>query len=117
MAAATLTSANVRTIQAWVEGDLAAKRRIGKRVEVHTSADSTAAGGEVNVIPASAFGLSVIEEVTTPYNADTKRAVCAVPNEDGSLIYMFTAVDNSSAPADVALAATPSGLYFVVKGY
>lgn len=110
---ASLTSANVRTIKEWVEGDLCTKRRMVKRIEMF----SIAAGGTSNTIPATAFGMKVIEEVSIPYNANTTRAVAATPNADGSLVYLFAAVDNNTAPADVTASASPVGLYFTVKGY
>ena len=110
---ASLTSANVRTVKEWVEGEVYSKRHIAKRVEVH----GVTVGGLTNTIPASAFGMRVIEEITAPYNANSGHAVGAAPAADGSVAYLYTALDNSTDPADVAASATPFGLYFVVKGY
>jgi hypothetical protein len=110
---ANLTSANVRVIQEWVEGDVYSKRRIGKRVEAH----GVTVGGTTNLMPATAFGLKVIEEVTTPYAATTGHAVSAAPADDGSAMFLYTALNNATDPADAVIPATPGGLYFTVKGY
>ena len=67
---ANITSANVRTIQAWTEGGLNGKRRIGKRVELYNAE----AGGTTNLIPASAFGMRVVEETTAAMNANAETA-------------------------------------------
>jgi len=110
---ANLTSANVRTIQAWTEGGLNGKRRVAKRVEIF---DATV-GGLTNQIPASAFGMRVVEETTAAYNADTTHAVATVPSASGGAVYLYTALDNNTDPADAVIANTPTGLYFTVKGY
>ena len=110
---ADLTNANVRLVKEWVEGELHGKRRLAKRVEVH----GVTVGGETNKIVATAFGMRVIEEVSPGYNGTTGRAVGAAPIADGSSVYLYTALDNSTAAADVTMAATPGGHYFVVKGY
>lgn len=110
---ADLTSANVRLIKEWVEGELHGKRRIAKHVEVH----GVTVGGTSNKIVATAFGLRVIEEITPLYNGTSAASIAAVPDNDGSEVYLYTALDNATAPADVTMAATPGGHYFVVKGY
>lgn len=110
---ANLTSANVRVVKEWVEGEVYAKRRIAKRVETH----GVTVGGLTNLMPATAFGMRVIEEVTAPYNANSGHAVGAAPAQDGSAMFLYLALDNATDPADVVMAATPAGLYFVVKGY
>lgn len=106
---AALTSSNVRTVAAWTEGGLTGKRRKVKRVEVHGGAW----GGATNTIPASAFGLRVVEEVTPINYAD--KLYLALPNVAGDTVYLYTAAD--AAAADLTVAATPSGGYFTVKGY
>jgi hypothetical protein len=108
---AALTSANVRTIKAWTEGAVTGKRRKVRRVEVYNGSW----GGSTNTLLASAFGLSVIEEVT-PGLYDS-HAYVAVPTSDGSAISLFATVGAASAPADVTAGDTPNGLYFTVKGY
>lgn len=110
---AALTSANVRVIKEWVEGELHGKRHVCKRVEVH----GVTVGGTTNIMPATAFGLTVIEQVTPLYNGTSAAAIAAVPDDDGSEVYLYTALDNSQAPGDITMAATPGGHYFVIKGY
>ena len=110
---AALTSSNVRLIAAWTQGGLAGKRQKVKRVEVHGGSW----GGTSNTMPASAFGFSVVEEVTVGIYGTGNRAYPLVPAPDGSKVYAFAAVGASSSPGDVTLAATPGGLYFTVKGY
>lgn len=106
---AALTSSNVRIVRAWKEGDLTGKRRSVRRVEVHGGAW----GGSSNTMPATAFGLRVIEEVT-PAVYGTK-VWFAYPSTDGTLIYLTTATNTS--PADLTVGATTGGMYFTVKGY
>lgn len=107
---AALTYANVRLIKAWVEGNVVGKRRKIRRVEVH--------GGDwgdgTDPMPAAAFGLSVIEEVT-PATYGTTAYVMA-PASDGSKAYLY-AINGAGAPTTVAVPTTPGGLYFTVKGY
>ena len=106
---AALTSSNVRTIRAWTEGGLTGKRRSVRRVEVHGGSW----GGVTNTMPATAFGLRLVEEVT-PAVYGTKTYP-TYPSTDGTLVYLSTAFD--TAPADLTVAATTGGMYFTVKGY
>ena len=75
---AALTSANVRLIAAWTQGGLASKRQKVKRVEVHGGTW----GGETNTMPATAFGFSVVEEVTPLYYGGAKKAYIVELNRD-----------------------------------
>jgi hypothetical protein len=111
---ASLTSANIRLIANWVEGEVYSKRRIAKRVEAFNGT----AGGTTNLIPATAFGLRVIEEVTSAYDATTGGLVAMAPSPDGANVHTFIAVDDATGPADIpTIGDTPLGLYFTVKGY
>jgi len=110
---AALTSTNVRTIKAWTEGSVTGKLRTVRRVEVHGGAW----GGVTNTLPATAFGLTVVEEVTPLLYGANNEAYALVPSQDGTLVYVMDGVGAGSAPADVTLAATTSGGYFTVKGY
>ena len=108
---AALTSANVRNIKSWTEGAVTGKRRKVRRVEVYNGSW----GGATNTMPASAFGLTVVEEVT-PGLYDS-HAFVAVPVVDGSEVRLFATVGGASAPADLTAGDTPNGLYFTIKGY
>lgn len=106
---AALTSSNVRTIAAWTEGALTGKRRSVRQVEVYGGTW----GGTTNTMPASAFGLSVIEEATPGNYGNTFQP--SVPASDGSVLHLYAASQGS--PADLTVGTTPGGLYITVKGY
>lgn len=108
---AALTAANVRLIRAWTEGMPVGKTRRVRHVEVYGGSW----GGDTNTMPASAFGLRVIEEVTPAVYG--LQGYHVAPKSDGSVAYAFDTVGALSAPADIALPTTPNGLYFTVKGY
>lgn len=108
---AALTSANVRVIRAWVEAGMSGKKRRVRRVEVYGGSW----GGQTNTMPASAFGLSVVEDASPALYG--LQGFHLAPSGDGSVVYAFDGVGATSAPADIALPTTPDGLYFVVKGY
>ena len=110
---AALTSSNVRIIRAWTEGALTGKRRSVRRVEVHGAAGAW--GGATNTMPATAFGLRVIEEVTPANYGD--KCYPLVPNAAGTIIYAFSGAGAAVSASDVSVGATPSGMYFTVKGY
>ena len=108
---AALTRTNVRIVRAWTEAGLSAKRRRVRKVEVHGGSW----GGQTNTMPAAAFALSVVEEVSPAVYG--LKGFHLGPTGDGTLVYAFDSSGASSAPADIALPATPNGLYFTVKGY
>jgi len=110
---AALTSANVRTIRAWTEGGVTGKRRKVRMVEVHGGSW----GGSSNTMPASAFGLTSVEEATMGLLGTGNRAYPLAPDADGTKLYAFGAVGAASSPGDMTAAATPGGLFFTVKGY
>lgn len=108
---AALTVANVRIVRSWTEAGLNSKKRSARFVEVHGGTW----GGETNTMPASAFALSVVEEVSSATYG--LKGFTLVPKSDGSLVYAMDSVGAASAPADITLPVTPDGLYFTVKGY
>ena len=108
---AALTSANVRIIRSWTESGLANKKRSVRHVEVYGGTW----GGGTNTMPASAFALSVVEEVSPAVYG--LQGFHLAPASDGSVVYAFDTVGAASAPADIVLPTTPDGLYFTVKGY
>jgi len=106
-----LTTANVRIIRKWTEGGLNAKKRSCRHVEVYGGTW----GGGTNTMPASAFSLRVIEEVSPAVYG--LKGFHVAPASDGSVAYAMDTVGAGSAPADIILPTTPNGLYFTVKGY
>lgn len=108
---AALTSANVRLVKSWTEGTVTGKRRKVRVVEVYNGSW----GGSSNTMPASAFGLRVVEEVTPGLYSG--HAYIAVPDTTGTPVYLFASAGGASAAADVDVDNTPLGLYFTVKGY
>lgn len=108
---AALTSANVRIIKSWTEGGPSGKRRSVRRVEVHGGTW----GGSSNTMPATAFGMRVVEEVT-PINYGNK-CYAAIPTADGTVVYAMDTVGSGGAATDIAAGATPLGMYLTVKGY
>lgn len=108
---AALTSSNVRTIKAWTEGGTNGKRRKVRMVEVFGGSW----GGTSNTMPATAFGLSVVEEASLLYYGANSKYYPLAPNSDGSTVYAYTSVGGT--PADLTLATTTGGGYFTVKGY
>jgi hypothetical protein len=108
---ASLTASNVSIIKAWTEGSVTGKRRKVRQVQVA----GVTVGGTSNTMPAAAFGLQVIEEATVCIYGTTAYAL--VPASDGSVVYAFASLGGASAAADVAIGASPNGMYFTVKGY
>lgn len=103
---ANLASSGVTLLRAWTEGGLALKDRSVLRVSMVLSTMGTA----TNTIPATAFGLSVIEEVSSLVQDDDTDIIVAGPSNDGSLILLKAAGTNS--PADF------SGTYeATIRGY
>ena len=108
---AALTSSNVRLIKSWVEGEVNSKRRKVRQVEVHGGSW----GGTTNTMPASAFGLSVIEEVSSSNYGD--KCYPAVPKTDSLVVYAYNGAGSGTSPGDITVGATPLGMFFTVKGY
>ena len=66
-------------------------------------------------MPATAFGLRVIEEVTAINYGD--KGYVGFPSTDGSIVYATPMNSADGSPDDISVGATPSGMYFTVKGY
>jgi hypothetical protein len=111
---AAISSANVRLVAGWTEGDMSGKRRKCLRVEVYNATVAAADGG----MPASAFGLTCVEESTPAYYKGGGGALITAPTEDGSYVNLYSTIDGATAAvASQGVATTPNGLYFTVKGY
>lgn len=105
---ADLTSSNVTILDHWTDGGLASKRQTVIRVEaVITAAGAGSIGAK---IPASAFGLTKVEEVSPLVNDGGDLIVVGAPNYDGSEIVLKAAATN-------ALASYTDTFRFEVKGY
>lgn len=101
-----IDSSAVTANRSWTDGGLAQKDRhcIAATVVL------TGQGTTTNKIPATAFGLSVIEEVSPFIASDDGTGYFATPSYDGTNILLFE--DASDAPAD------ETGTFkTVVKGY
>lgn len=106
-----LTSANVKLLASWLEGVAPNRRRKARKVEVFGGSW----GGSVNTMPAVAFGLSVIEEVTGGMYYG--HYIPLVPTSNGSTLSAFGSVGVDSEATDVALAGDPDGMVFILRGY
>jgi hypothetical protein len=102
---ADVTSANVTLLDHWTEGGLNGKRLTALKVQVAiTAAGSGATGGK---IPASAFGLREVEQVSNTVKSDNTAAHAMVPNANGSEVLSM----HNNSPANI------TGTYnFIVKG-
>lgn len=102
---ADVTSANVTLLDHWTEGGLNGKRFAALKVQVAiTAAGSGATGAK---IPASAFGLRVVEQVSNAVNAANTAAHPLVPSADESEVLSM----HNNVPANI------TGTYeFIVKG-
>ena len=110
---AALTSAYVRTIKSWLVSRNSERPQKAKEVEVH-GFTVTAADG----MPASAFGLSRVDEASVAYYKGGGGVYVVAPNDTKDTLYLFAAVDGSTAPvSSLAVSATTNGLYFTVKGW
>lgn len=103
---ADLDSTGVTVVRSWTEGGLAQKDRVCKLVQVVLSSMGTAA----NTVPATAFGLTVIEETTPAVKSDDDVVVPTSPSYDGSVIFFIE--DAGQDPADFT-----GTFQFIVKGY
>lgn len=92
---ANAARSNVTLLGSWPEGGICGKRRTALAVEIAlTSAGSGAAD---NKIPASAFGLSSIEEVSPLVNDSNDLVIVGTPNFDGSELLLKAAATNAPA--------------------
>lgn len=105
---ADLTSAGVVTNRTWSDTLSNGSVLYSKHVTVTLSTNGSASAGEL--IPASAFGLTSIEEVSTLVKSDDTILIVGGPNTARSAILLKATGTNAPASA--------SGVYsFVVKGY
>jgi len=104
---ADLTSANVTLLDHWTEGATNGKRR--SALKVSAAITGAGSGGSTAKIPAVAFGLRSIEEVSPLVKSDNAKQYIATPNaaEDEVLVQAGA----SNAPGDVT-----GTFVFVVRG-
>lgn len=97
-----LSATGVTIVRAWHEGGPGLKDRVAVIANIVLSA----MGGNVNRIPAAAFGLRVLEGCTNAVRADGGAVVVAGVTADGSRVVLADltqATDASRAtPADVS---------------
>ena len=72
-------------------------------------------GGATNTMPSSAFGLRIIEEVTAANYGE--KCYPTAPSVDGTKVFAYNGSGSGVSAGDVTVGATPSGMYFTVKGY
>lgn len=106
---AAVTSADVTVVRAWTEGGVTGKERKCLLVRVLIGNE----GGSLGDLPASAFGLTEIEEVSTAMDSGDSAAYTLVPTYARTAILIF-ATDGDGAPAFVNVDET---LQFIVKGF
>jgi hypothetical protein len=92
---ANVTQQDVTLLDHWTEGDVTGKRLSVLKVQVDV--DGAGAGSAGAKIPASAFGLRKIEEVTNAVATDNSAVFVAVPNADGSEILIRNEDDDTPA--------------------
>lgn len=104
---ADLTRANVTILNSWTEGSVNGKRHTA--LEVQAAITSAGSGASSNKIPASAFGMSTIIEVSSAVNDANSSVLTASPNYADTEILL--SAGNSATPTSV------TGTYrFIVKG-
>ena len=104
---ADLTRANVTILNSWTEGSVSSKRHTA--LDVQAAISSAGSGAASNKIPASAFGMSTIIEVSSAVNDANSSVLTASPNYADTEILL--SAGNSATPTSV------SGTYrFIVKG-
>lgn len=105
---ADLARSNVTILNHWTEGGLNGKRQVVLQVEAVISA--AGAGSSGAKLPASAFGLTKVEEVSALMNDGGDLVVVGSPNYDKSEIVLKAAATN-------ALASYSDTFRFTVRGY
>lgn len=117
---ANLSSSLVTITRHWTEGGPANKDR--KVLRGYITGDGGSYGGTTNTIPASAFGLRVIERCSTILVDDTtQRVLQGAPSADGTILLLQNPAAAAGAAThhnvgDVALTSTKKH-YFEVAGY
>ena len=105
---ADLTTSNVVVNRSWeqtLSNQLILK---SKQVKMTLATHGTKTSGEL--IPASAFGLSSIEECSPLTKSDNGTVILAGPSRDGANLLLRALATN-------AIAAATGDYYAVVKGY
>lgn len=104
---ADLTKQNVTILNAWQEKHPGGRTISCREVQaVITAAGTTSAGAQ---IPASTFGLTVIQDCSSLVPSDNSKIVVASPNFLGTLLLC-------KASATEAPAATTGTFKFTIKG-
>lgn len=94
---ANLTSAGVTKLAAFPLGDRFQKDRQESVVDFTVVLAAQGDGADGSNIPASAFGMSVIREVTTITKSDNSIILVGAPKYDGSGILLKAAATNAPA--------------------
>jgi hypothetical protein len=121
-----VSASNVTIVRAWTEGGVSGKERKGMVVRI--AGEIAALGGTTNTIPASAFGLSVIESCSNGINTVistgvVNRGEILVPSADGAYLHGIVITYDEGPPiaidqaiGDFAL-PTDEQLTFEIHGY
>lgn len=113
---ANMAASQVTLLAAWTEGTGTGKRRQCRRVTLATSNDGTGQGSATNTIPASLFGMSVIEECSVAVT-DGNKLLVAAPAYDGSSVLLFDVQNATDANRDDPADFINTVLRLTVKGY
>jgi hypothetical protein len=92
---ADLTAAGVTILGSWSEGGVTGKRKTALQVSLVLVA--AGAGTATNKIPATALGMSIIEDVTSFLKNDLTVLIPATPNVTGSEIILGGGAANAPA--------------------
>ena len=104
---ADLTRANVTILNSWTEGSVTGKRHTA--LDVQAAITAAGSGASSNKIPASAFGMSTIVEVSNAVDSTNASVLTASPNYADTEVLL--SAGNSATPTSV------TGTYrFIVKG-
>lgn len=94
---ASLAKSGVTVRDSWYEGGAPTTKKT-KVMSVTIVLSSM--GGATNTIPASAFGLTTIREVSTLQKSDDTLAVPAAPSYDGTKIFLYNLAQATDANRD-----------------
>jgi len=107
---ASLTSAGVTIVRRWYEGD--PPKRIGLVARMVLEG----AGGATHLIPATAFGLDVVESCSNVLDVTNSKVYPAVPAADGSVVHIADA-DNATAANHAGLGGLTTTAQIEIHGY
>jgi hypothetical protein len=116
---ANLAATEVTVLAAWSEGSTTGKRRTVKRCRLENTSAGITAGGNTNLMPVVAFGLTVIEEcssllVYTTSGGASVSIYDTAPDYTGAKIN--AKVFGAQGVADAAITTAQRGI-ITVKGY